>query len=215
MINEHVHLGNKIHSLRLELGETMEQFGKRFNTSKGTVNNWEKGRNSPNKENLLLLSKLAKTSVEDFLFGASKEDKENIYAQYYLKIEDSAKREFIKNYLSNDPVGDQLGEEANNLIRIEGRLKLAEEEYTFKQQIESQTTTDFLKSIEEKLKINLFNASLDLATAIHDYSLIEKIETNTEKELLKTLLKRISIEAQSIQTINEMLQKKAKEFDLV
>lgn len=42
-------LGDKIKRTRLDLGETMEQFGKRFGTSKGTVNNWEKGRNAPNR----------------------------------------------------------------------------------------------------------------------------------------------------------------------
>lgn len=45
-------LGKQIRVIRVSLGETMEQFGQRFNTSKGTVNNWEKGRNAPNKANL-------------------------------------------------------------------------------------------------------------------------------------------------------------------
>ncbi len=45
-------LGERIKVIRVSLGETMEQFGQRFNTSKGTVNNWEKGRNAPNKANL-------------------------------------------------------------------------------------------------------------------------------------------------------------------
>ncbi|HGA1369507.1 TPA: helix-turn-helix domain-containing protein, partial [Streptococcus suis] len=40
-------LGERIKVIRVSLGETMEQFGERFNTSKGTVNNWEKGRNAP------------------------------------------------------------------------------------------------------------------------------------------------------------------------
>lgn len=40
----------QIRSLRLSLGETMEEFGTRFNTSKGTINNWEKGRNLPKKK---------------------------------------------------------------------------------------------------------------------------------------------------------------------
>ena len=48
-----IEVGNRIKSIRLDQGATMEEFGKAFNTSKGTVNNWEKGRNLPNKENLL------------------------------------------------------------------------------------------------------------------------------------------------------------------
>lgn len=35
-------VGARIKDIRLSLGESMEQFGARFNTSKGTVNNWEK-----------------------------------------------------------------------------------------------------------------------------------------------------------------------------
>lgn len=52
-------LGEQIKVIRVTLGETMEQFGKRFNTSKGTVNNWEKGRNAPNKANLKKIAELS------------------------------------------------------------------------------------------------------------------------------------------------------------
>lgn len=60
-------LGDKIKTVRLELGETMEQFGKRFNTSKGTVNNWEKNRNAPNRENTLKIARLANQTVGEFI----------------------------------------------------------------------------------------------------------------------------------------------------
>ncbi|HEM3634300.1 TPA: helix-turn-helix transcriptional regulator [Streptococcus suis] len=52
-------LGERIKAIRVNLGETMEQFGERFDTSKGTVNNWEKGRNAPNKANLKRLADLS------------------------------------------------------------------------------------------------------------------------------------------------------------
>ncbi|MFX3983366.1 helix-turn-helix domain-containing protein [Streptococcus suis] len=45
--------------MRLSLGETMEQFGQLFNNSKGTLNNWVKGRNAPNKANLKKISDLS------------------------------------------------------------------------------------------------------------------------------------------------------------
>lgn len=58
-------LGERIKVIRVSLGETMEQFGQRFNTSKGTVNNWEKGRNAPNKANLkrLLIYQITRGSL--------------------------------------------------------------------------------------------------------------------------------------------------------
>ena len=60
-------LGQRIKEIRINLGETMEEFGKRFNTSKGTVNNWEKGRNLPNKANLKSIADLADISVDELL----------------------------------------------------------------------------------------------------------------------------------------------------
>lgn len=209
-------LGQKINKLRLELGETMEQFGKRFNTSKGTVNNWEKGRNSPNKENLLLLSKLAKTSVEDFLFGVSKKDITDVYNQYFQEIPDQTKREFIKTYLSKNYTEELYDERFSNIVSIENKIKVAEDEYYFKQKMETLTTFEFLEYISEKMKLNLFDASLELESAIFDYSLIERIGDNEEeKDFLKILLWKISIQTESIQKVNEFLQKKANEHNLI
>ena len=62
-------LADRIKSIRLSLGETMEEFGARFNTSKATINNWEKGRNKPNKNNLLIIANLGGLSVEELLMS--------------------------------------------------------------------------------------------------------------------------------------------------
>ena len=62
-------VGQRIRSIRLERGETMEEFGKYFNTSKVTVFNWEKGRNLPNKQNLKIIAYLGNISVRDLLYS--------------------------------------------------------------------------------------------------------------------------------------------------
>ena len=62
-------VGLRIKDIRLSIGESMEEFGKRFDTSKGTVNNWEKGRNLPNKSNLLKIAKLGKITPSVLLKG--------------------------------------------------------------------------------------------------------------------------------------------------
>ena len=62
-------VGVRIKDIRLEKGMSMEEFGKRFNTSKATVNNWEKGRNLPNKENLKIIADLAGITVQKLLEG--------------------------------------------------------------------------------------------------------------------------------------------------
>ncbi len=63
-------LGERINAIRLEKGYTMEDFGKLFNTSKGTVNNWEKGRNNPNRKNLKKIAEIGNVSVEFLLYGS-------------------------------------------------------------------------------------------------------------------------------------------------
>lgn len=60
-------VGQRINKIRLSLGETMEVFGKRFGTSKGTVNNWEKDRNMPNKENLKVIADIGNITVEELI----------------------------------------------------------------------------------------------------------------------------------------------------
>lgn len=68
-MNNNIKVGERIKQIRLSLGESMEKFGERFNTSKGTVNNWEKGRNLPNKENLKKIADLQNKSVSELLYG--------------------------------------------------------------------------------------------------------------------------------------------------
>ncbi|MDG4510291.1 helix-turn-helix domain-containing protein [Streptococcus suis] len=68
-MNNNVQVGERIKQIRLSLGESMEKFGERFETSKGTVNNWEKGRNLPNKENLKKISELGQMTVNELLYG--------------------------------------------------------------------------------------------------------------------------------------------------
>lgn len=60
-------VGKRIKTIRRNLGFTMEQFGNELGTTKAVVNNWEKGRNLPNKANLLLIANIAKVKVETLL----------------------------------------------------------------------------------------------------------------------------------------------------
>lgn len=55
-------VGKRIRDIRLSLGLSMEEFGNRLDTSKGAVNNWEKGKNLPNISRLKKLLHL-KTSL--------------------------------------------------------------------------------------------------------------------------------------------------------
>ncbi|GAB6198168.1 hypothetical protein YMSE1_05470 [Lactiplantibacillus plantarum] len=65
-------LGKRIHEIRVNNGMTMEEFisridGKPGKGRRGTVNNWEKGRNKPNKRRLMVIAHLAGTTVSKLL----------------------------------------------------------------------------------------------------------------------------------------------------
>lgn len=66
-----IQVGQRIKTIRTNQGKTMEDFGKLFLTSKGTVNNWEKGRNLPNKDNLKSIADLGGITVDELLYGKS------------------------------------------------------------------------------------------------------------------------------------------------
>jgi len=63
-------VGLRIKSIRISRGFNMEEFGKLVNnTSKGAVNNWEKGINLPNAERLSIIARLGDISVNELLYG--------------------------------------------------------------------------------------------------------------------------------------------------
>ena len=98
--------GEQIKSIRLELGETLEEFGARFNTSKVTVFNWEKGRNLPNKSNLKKIAEIGGISVKALLSTHSvgeriKRIREELgvsMSEFALMIDDKAKSGTVANW---------------------------------------------------------------------------------------------------------------------
>ena len=66
------YVGARIREIRLARGETLEEFGQLFGSSKGVVNNWEKGRNLPNKRRIKSIADMANISVQDLLRGVKR-----------------------------------------------------------------------------------------------------------------------------------------------
>lgn len=62
-------LGQRIKSIRLDKGMTLEEFGNLFGASKSNVLGWENGRNAPNKERLKAISQNFNISIERLLYG--------------------------------------------------------------------------------------------------------------------------------------------------
>lgn len=106
---DNIEIGKRINNIRLDLGMTMEDFGKIFNTSKGTVNNWEKGRNLPNKANLKVIAELGGVSVEKLLNPDSITQEELIKAK---KIYDERYSEKFSRFNFNDDEIENILKEA-------------------------------------------------------------------------------------------------------
>lgn len=81
-------VGKKIHDIRINLGLTLEQFGKLFNASKSDVYRWEKGYHTPNKKRLKQIAMKGGIEVSQLLQGNGQEAIKDI-----IEIFKSLKRE--------------------------------------------------------------------------------------------------------------------------
>lgn len=85
-----ISLGKRIHNIRLSLGLSLNEFAKLVDPNgkaqSGTVANWEKGRNAPNKKRLARIAKLGHVSV-DYLLNGFSSDKYKEFEELRKKIE--------------------------------------------------------------------------------------------------------------------------------
>lgn len=63
------HLGLKIKILRYKLGLSMEEFGKIFNATKGSVSGWESGKVIPNIERLHQMAEMENIPITELCFS--------------------------------------------------------------------------------------------------------------------------------------------------
>ena len=67
-------LGENILKLRKQQGLSQEQLSEKINVTRQTISNWELGETSPNPEQLKLLSKVLKVSIDTLLDNEIKEE---------------------------------------------------------------------------------------------------------------------------------------------
>ena len=60
-------VGNKIRSIRMNLGMTQEEFGNLFNATRSNVSKWERGSSLPNKTRLKAIADIGNMSVDELL----------------------------------------------------------------------------------------------------------------------------------------------------
>ncbi|WP_105995746.1 helix-turn-helix domain-containing protein [Staphylococcus agnetis] len=66
-------LGQKIKQHRLNLGESMTEFGQRFNAKSGVVSNWENDVQKPNVKRLKIIADEMGVTVSELL-GSDKDE---------------------------------------------------------------------------------------------------------------------------------------------
>ncbi|KTW08571.1 helix-turn-helix domain-containing protein [Staphylococcus warneri] len=70
-------LGQKIKEHRINLGETMAEFGQRFNAKSGVVSNWENNKQKPNNKRLKILANNMGITVTELLGSVNNDGKNN------------------------------------------------------------------------------------------------------------------------------------------
>lgn len=137
-MSENVDVSKRIRNIRKNLGMSMEEFGKLFDpvASKGVVSNWENNYNLPNNERLQRIAKLGDMTVDELLYGSTKE--------IVLKAMDDALNEFINSdsslYLDYE----------DEKIRYEKLLDELSNEYVKEGNTDFSTADDFYKYIRNK-----------------------------------------------------------------
>lgn len=118
-------LGTRIEHIRRNLGDTLEEFGNRFDppASKGTVHTWENNLYKPNAKRLKHIAKLAGISVDELLHGEgyTPERVEQMLENNPEEIE----KIFIENFISDLEDLSFLSNETQKFIN-----KMLSEEHT-------------------------------------------------------------------------------------
>lgn len=81
-------VGNKIRSIRMNLGMTQEEFGNLFNATRSNVSKWERGSSLPNKTRLKAIADIGNMSVDELLG----KDTVTISKDEYNKLLESAQK---------------------------------------------------------------------------------------------------------------------------
>lgn len=111
MSKDNIEIGQRIKSIRIRLGLTMEEFGKKFTpvAAKGAVSNWEKGNYLPNNERLKKIAELGNVDISFLLTGLSNDTHLSSMDFLRLALENAKAKEVankesykrLNNYLWN------------------------------------------------------------------------------------------------------------------
>lgn len=140
-------VGQRIKFIRQSHNLTMNDFGKVIDAPKSAVNNWEKGRNLPNKERINKIAKLGNTTTNFILYGSLRdftfkllssyiwgkidmyEDVKQVIWEYTTKIQTNVKELLISidmgliTNLDNSKVTNEQADETYKNIKMNAIYK--------------------------------------------------------------------------------------------
>lgn len=139
--------GARIKAIRIMLGKTQsdlansinKQLGSDGTVTRGTVNNWEHGRNLPNKRRLKAIADIANVSV-DFLLNGNHmtiADVKNFYNQISSKSNLTSEEKMAARELSIEGkiAGDQVDRESHKIFKDDFFNNLTPEESVLANQV--------------------------------------------------------------------------------
>ena len=95
-------LGENIFKLRKEYNLSQEQLAEKINVTRQTISNWELGETAPNPEQLKLLSKTLKVSIDELLNnGNIVEAGGSEYIQNIVKDKEFKKGKILVEYIES------------------------------------------------------------------------------------------------------------------
>ncbi|GGA98749.1 XRE family transcriptional regulator [Macrococcus hajekii] len=151
-------LGNTIKNIRLKLGMTMEEFGKKINfANKSVVSKWEQGTSIPSAERLKIIADLSGLTVEELLYGEDKKLKD---------VGNTIYNDLLKFYPQNTHTGRALryfNDEMRERFLLAGVKHILSESHVFNN---CKTIDEFLiqyrsvKSLNEKTIYAFYTRSI-------------------------------------------------------
>ena len=143
-------VGKRIRDIRLSLGLSMEEFGNRLDTSKGAVNNWEKGKNLPNISRLKKIASFKNQSINQLLYGDF-----NSYVKHL--IINIAKDKYDWD-ISDDP--DFINHIFNRMEPFEDSFKMHNFELS-EEELWEENSVENIENIISKARYNIEHLPID------------------------------------------------------
>lgn len=167
-------VGQRIKRLRLDFGLTLEEFGKKFNTSKATVYNWEVGRNLPNKENTKEIASLGGISINELLYGKLGI---KIYDSTYLRVLEPLKLKEKSEIWHRSSIDTEETSYKFYTYKAKVEIRMFDDIILHKEEPTSSVREEIEVNCTTPIEINLhipFNANEDFYYSFYGAYILEK-----------------------------------------